>query len=162
MSGHSFGAITTQVVAGQNSPGRKQTADPRIRAALPMSPSARPAQFADRLFGNVQIPWLLMTGTEDVSPIGDIKVADRLAVFPALPPGDKYELVLDGGEHSAFSERAVGRDQKGSQAQHHRSILAISTAFWEAYLKDDAAARRWLQSDSVKEVLASGDRWQKK
>jgi len=37
-----------------------------------------------------------MTGTKDVAPVGAADLESRLAVFPALPPGGKYELVLDG------------------------------------------------------------------
>ena len=51
----------------------------------------------------MNIPWMLMTGTKDVAPIGDADMKSRLAVFPALPPGGKYELVLYGAEHSAFT-----------------------------------------------------------
>ena len=58
----------------------------------------------------MEIPWLLMTGTKDVAPIGEADLESRLAVFPALPPGGKYELVLDDAEHSAFTDRALPGD----------------------------------------------------
>ena len=107
MSGHSFGAHATQAVSGQSFPppwGRSLT-DPRIAAALPLSPSAPQAGSATAAFGGVAIPWLLMTGTKDIARIGPATLASRLAVYPALPPGGKYELVLDGAEHSAFGDR---------------------------------------------------------
>ena len=41
MSGHSFGAITTQAVSGQTLPGGKAIfTDPRIKAAIIFSPSS--------------------------------------------------------------------------------------------------------------------------
>jgi hypothetical protein len=71
--------------------------------------------------------------------------------------------VLDKAEHSAFGERALTGD-KGVQRNpnHHRAILATSTAFWDAYLREDPAARKWLDGDEVRQVLDPADRWQKK
>jgi predicted dienelactone hydrolase len=162
MTGHSFGAVTTQAVSGQSYLGRQTFTDPRIKAALPMSPSSNKLTTPDKLFGNVSIPWLLMTGTNDTSLINDTDVESRLAVYPALPEGSKYELVLDKGEHSAFSERALPGDRVERNPNHHRAILAISTAFWDAYLKEDPSARKWIDSDDVRNVLEPADRWQKK
>jgi predicted dienelactone hydrolase len=162
MSGHSFGALTTQAVSGQSFLGRKPFTDTRIKCALPMSPSANKLMESERSFGNVSIPWLLMTGTNDTSPINDTDVESRLAVYPALPAVSKYELVLDKAEHSAFSERALLGEQVKRNSNHHRAILAISTAFWDAYLREDVAARKWLDSDEVRQVLDPADRWQRK
>ncbi len=163
MSGHSFGALTTQAVGGQSFPllGAKGT-DGRIRAALPMSPSAPRAGDVQKAFGQVKIPWMLMTGTEDNSRIVNLTVAERLAVYPALPPGGKYELLLNGARHSAFTNRPLPGDSGGRNPNHHRSILALSTAFWDAYLKDDPAARAWLDGAGPRSVLEPEDGWQHK
>ena len=45
---------------------------------------------------------------------------------------------------------------------HHRVILGLSTAFWDAYLRKDAEARSWLNGDSPRNVMEKQDRWQKK
>jgi hypothetical protein len=71
----------------------------------------------------------------------------RLGVYPALPPGDKYELVLHEAEHGAFGERV---------------ILALSTAFWDAFLKEDTEAKAWLNSEGPRSVLEKDDKWQRK
>ena len=163
MSGHSFGAITTQAVSGQRFlGGRRDFSDPRIDAAVMFSPSAPRRGGTDAAFAGVSRPWLLMTGTRDTALIGDATVESRLAVYPALPPGDKYELVLDRAEHSAFTDRALPGDREARNPNHHRAILALSTAFWDAYLRGDAAARVWLQGDAARAVLESADRWQRK
>ena len=164
MSGHSFGAVTTQGVSGQRTAlGAASFTDTRIKAALAMSPSS-PRNGGDpkRAFGGVTIPWLLMTGTNDVGLVGDADVASRLAVFPALPPGGKYELVLNGAEHSAFSDRALPGDKEKRNPNHHRAILALGTAFWDAWLREDAEARAWLDGAGPSSVLEQQDRWQKK
>jgi predicted dienelactone hydrolase len=163
MSGHSFGAVTTQAVSGQTYfLGRVSFTDPRIDAAIAFSPSSPRRGDPESAFAAVAIPWLLMTGTADVAPIGDADVASRLAVFEALPKGGKYELVLDGAEHSAFTDRALPGNVRPRNPNHHRAILAISTAFWDAYLRDDAAARAWLDGDGPRSILEKGDRWQHK
>jgi predicted dienelactone hydrolase len=163
MSGHSFGAVTTQAVSGQTFPwvGARFT-DGRIRAAIAFSPSGPKSGDAAAAFGSVGIPWMLMTGTRDVAVIGDTDVASRLAVFPALPKGDKYELVLFDAEHSAFGDRALPGDKMGRNPNHHRAILALSTAFWDAYLRGDADALAWLRGDEARSVLEEKDRWQLK
>lgn len=163
MSGHSFGAVTTQAVGGQSfARGRVDFTDDRIDAAIAFSPSSPRRGDPEAAFGDVSIPWLLMTGTEDVAAIGDADLASRLAVFPALPPGGKYELVLEGAEHSAFTDRPLPGDDRPRNPNHHRAILAVSTAFWDAYLGDDHGARAWLDGGGPRSVLESGDSWQHK
>ena len=164
MSGHSFGAQTTQAVSGQSLPlvGQRFT-DGRIKAAVIMSPgSPQGRRDPGDAFADVTIPWLLMTGTKDTSLIGGQTVESRLAVFPALPPDVKYELVLHDAEHSAFTDRPLPGDRKSRNPAHHRSILAISTAFWDATLRDEPAAQAWLDGDGPRSVLGQDDRWQKK
>lgn len=161
MSGHSFGAVTTQAVSGQAIPlGGAMLTDKRICAAVAFSPSSPRRGEPATAFGSVKIPWMLMTGTKDVSVIGNEPVSSRLAVFPALPPGDKYELVLNDAEHSAFGERALPGDSVKRNPNHHRAILALSTAFWDAYLRQSEPAREWLKGNGPRSVLEEKDRWQ--
>jgi predicted dienelactone hydrolase len=164
MSGHSFGAVTTQAVSGQlATSGKARFTEPRIKAAIMFSPSSPTVGTAKQVFAQVKIPWMLMTGTKDVVPmLTNTDVKSRLAVFAALPPGGKYEVVLDRAEHSAFTDRPLPGDSEKRNPNHHRVILALSTAFWDAYLKNDAAAKAWLDSDGPKSVLEKDDKWQKK
>lgn len=164
MAGHSFGAQTTQAVSGQTLPlvGRRFT-DPRIKAAAIMSPgSPRGRADAGTAFEAVAIPWLLMTGTRDTAAIGGQTVESRLAVFPGLPAGRAYELVLHDAEHSAFTDRPLPGDRVDRNPNHHRVIRAITTAFWDAFLRDDPEARRWLDGDGPRSVLDPDDRWRRK
>ena len=162
MSGHSFGALTTQYVSGQAVLGKQRYTDKRIVAAIPMSPSSPQVGDTGKAFGEVKIPWLCMTGTDDNSAIGNADVNSRLAVFPALPEKNMYELVLNKAEHSVFTERPLPGDSQPRNPNHHQSIKAISTAFWDACLRDDAEAKRWLDGDQVRSVLETDDRWQRK
>ena len=160
MSGHSFGAVTTEAVSGEALPnGRQLYTDPRITAAIAFSPSSPKAGSAARAFGEVKIPWMLMTGTKDTAPIGHETVQSRLAVYPNLKLAPKYEVVLNNAEHSVFTDRALPGDREPRNPNHHRVILALSTAFWDAYLKDDAAARAWLNGNQPRSVMEAEDQW---
>lgn len=163
MCGHSFGAQTTQCVGGQSAPlVGARFRDDRIDAALPMSPAPPARGDVRKAFGDVRIPWLLMTGTHDGSPIDDRDPATRREVYPALPTTiDRYELVLHEAEHSAFGETPLRGETKARKATHHRSILALSTAFWDCHLRGDAAARAWLHGDDPRRVLDAEDLWQR-
>ena len=89
MCGHSFGAATMQAVSGQKFllGGNSQT-DKRIKAALLFSPSSpRRGMTPAAAFSEVTLPWMLMTGTRDVAPVGEQTVESRRAVYAALPAG---------------------------------------------------------------------------
>jgi predicted dienelactone hydrolase len=160
MSGHSFGAVTTQAVSGQLFPLGGDLSDARIKAAMALSPSVPRRGDAKRAFGSVTIPWLLMTGTHDASPIGGQTPESRLGVYAALPPLQKYQLVLEGAEHSAFSDRALPGDSKPRNPNHHKLMLAFSTAFFDSVLRSDKAAKVWLEGAGAKALLEAGDRWE--
>lgn len=166
MGGHSFGAVTTQAVSGQKfGPLGQKFTDKRIRAAVAFSPSPPAIGSAADAFGSVAIPWMLMTGTKDESIIARTTAKQRREVFRQLPKsGHAYELLLDGAEHEAFGDERPTRRRAGSKRNpnHHKAIKAISTAFWDAYLKDDAEAKTWLNGADAKSVLEPADVWQKK
>jgi predicted dienelactone hydrolase len=161
MSGHSFGAVTTQAVSGQSFPdGGQRLTDARITAAIAFSPSSPKRGRAAQTFGEVKIPWLLMTGTKDVAPIGNTDMKSRRAVYLNLKGAPKYEVVLNNAEHSAFTDRALPGDHETRNPNHHRVILALSTAFWDAYLRDDTAASEWLNSKQPRSIMEAEDQWQ--
>jgi predicted dienelactone hydrolase len=162
MSGHSFGAVTTQAVSGERFALGRRLTDERIKAAVIMSPSGPRRGDVNQAFGGVKIPWLLLTGTKDTAPIGETDLKSRLSVYPALPPGNKYELVLDKAEHSAFTDRPLPGETEKRNPNHHRAILAVTTAFWDAYLRGDEGAKKWLDGDGPRKVLEKEDRWQRK
>jgi predicted dienelactone hydrolase len=168
MSGHSFGAATTQAVSGQSMrAGGSRFTDARIKADVIMSPSVPNAGSAEQAFGAVKLPWLLMTGTKDGAhfrnmAMGGADASTRLGVYPALPPGDKYQLVLKDAEHSAFVDRALPGESLPRNPNHHRAVLALSTAFWDAFVKGDAEAKAWLHGDALRSVLEKEDLYQRK
>lgn len=162
MSGHSFGALTAQTLGGQLqesvSPADRDCCA-RIRATLAMSPSPPPGNLEAAL-GSVRIPWLMMTGTKDHAPLGYMTPALRREVFNHLPPTiDRYELTLGGGHHFAFTDNRLPPAVAPRNMNHHQTILRVSTAFWDAHLRRDSAAKNWLQGQRVRSTLDPGDRW---
>jgi predicted dienelactone hydrolase len=161
MSGHSFGAVTTQAVAGQAfGGGRISFAEKRIDAALMMSPSIPKRGDPADAFAAIRIPCLLMTGTLDDSPIGDTTPESRLQVFPNLTNAAAWQVVFDKATHMSFGDRDfAGKEQK--EERYHQAILALSTAFWDANLKGEKPARVWLNGGGAREALAPEDKWQR-
>lgn len=159
MSGHSFGAQTTQVMAGQSA-GRLSLRDPRVDAAVMMSPSPPARGDAATAFGTVKIPCLLMTGTLDDSPIGNTTPADRLKVFPHLTEAPAWQVVFDKATHMDFGQRAV-KSGASKETRYHRAILGLTTAFWDAELKGRPEALKWLNDGGAEKVLLPEDRWEK-
>jgi dienelactone hydrolase len=157
MAGHSFGGGTAQAVMGRKFPGNRQFAEPRLDAFLVLSPSVGQVGDPTDEFGHVEAPVMCMTGTRDASPIGSWPTPEsRRKVYAALPQGDKFQLVFDGGNHFTFAGQIVRSDR------YHPDILEISTTFWQAYLEEDATARRWLKSEKPRTDLAlqAGDVWE--
>jgi predicted dienelactone hydrolase len=161
MSGHSFGAMTTQAVAGQAfGGGRFSFTEKRIDAALMMSPSIPKRGDPADAFAAIRIPCLLMTGTLDDSPIGETTPESRLEVFPNLTNAPAWQVVFDKATHMSFGDRDLaGKEQKGDR--YHKAILALSTAFWDANLKGEKPARVWLNGGGAREALAPEDKWQR-
>ncbi|MEM6916373.1 MAG: acetylhydrolase [Verrucomicrobiota bacterium] len=163
MSGHSFGAHTTQAVMGQKFPVDRSFQEPRLQAFLAFSPSTSKQMSPEESFGEVEAPVLLMTGTKDGSPLEpEMNPETRTRVYGGLSPGNKFQLVLEDAEHFAFSEGGDGfRDRKRID-HHHPAILKISTLFWNAYLKGEESARSLLQSEKLREKvgLVEADVWE--
>ncbi|HVJ47482.1 MAG TPA: alpha/beta fold hydrolase, partial [Luteolibacter sp.] len=117
ISGHSFGAHTAQIVAGQEFAGGKISfRDPRVSAAIMMSPAPPALGDPAKSFESIRIPCLLLTGTLDESPIGKTTPADRLKVFPSLTNAAAWQVVFDKATHSSFGGRGNGG--------YHPDILA--------------------------------------
>jgi predicted dienelactone hydrolase len=153
MAGHSFGAWTTLVVAGQRigrevaSGSNPSYADPRVKAAIAMSASIpRKGEDFDSAFGAIHIPVLHMTGTLDDSPLGETKAAERRIPYDHIHGADQYLVTFTGGDHMIFSGRLANVSERAARdAVFQDLILQGTTAFWDAYLKGDAAAKSWLE-----------------
>jgi predicted dienelactone hydrolase len=162
MSGHSFGAHTTQALAGQRFPMPGVAADPRITSAVAFSPSP-PVRGSDtQAFGAITMPFLSITGTADVAPIvPNVSAADRERPFRAMPPGGKYLLVLDGANHMVFNGQDGLRGAASTASPHIRqTVIEATTLFWRWTLWGDLEARRRL--DGLGATLPPQDRFEQR
>ncbi len=160
MSGHSFGAQTTLAVAGQSTPWGSGVSglDKRITAAIAFSPNARTKTNLDAQYGDIRMPFFSITGTRDAAILGDGTVyTDRQVPFRHMPKGDKYLVTFRDGDHMVFGghtlrgKRVVERD-----SEIQKQVKAATLAFWDASLKGDKDAQKWLQAD-FKAGLGDGD-----
>ncbi len=169
MSGHSFGAQTTMAIAGQATPaGRGQSGfDNRITAAIAFSPNARIKVSLDKQFGDIRLPVFSITGTLDGSVLNDgTEAAHRMLPYQHMPVGDKYLVVYDGGVHMIFGgQNTAGRRSMAVRdVAIQQDVKASTLAFWNAYLKNDAGALKWLTyaRGGFRDTLASADRFDTK
>lgn len=154
MAGHSFGGWTTMALVGERFKAEGPTfADPRITAAIAMSaPVPRPAAERDRAFSEITTPVFHMTGTLDDSPVGETVASERRIPFDKMDKAETCLVIFNGADHMAFSGHIVPR---ASDAGYQRLILAGSTAFWDAYLKGNSAAKAWLYQGGFRDLLGA-------
>jgi len=168
VAGHSFGGYTAIAVAGQTFPGGITFGDKRVKAVVAMSPPVR--QPNAKQFEPITIPVLIMTGTLDESPLGGGGGADeRLKVFNMLTGCQRYLLVFEGGDHMVFSGRSANADRvklpgnagdRAKDPEFQAFVKASTLRFFDAYLKGDDAAKRWLTADDgAKAALGSNGTW---
>jgi predicted dienelactone hydrolase len=165
MSGHSFGAGTTLAVAGQNfaAAGRDlEVKDKRVKAAIYLCPPVMGGKSsAGAVYGEIQIPGLLLTGTEDNSPIRETKAEDRRIPYDGIKSPHQYLVNFVGADHAAFGGRSF-RAAKDGDDKFHEMVDVVSTKFLDASLKGNPAAWQWLDSDQIKSYLGNAAMFERK
>ena len=126
-----------------------------------------PAQWRDgvilvRTYGTIRVPCFHMTGTRDDSPLGETRAADRRIPYDHMFGGDNYLLTFAGGDHMVFSGRPRAAAGGEKDERYHALILAGSTAFWDAYLNGDTAAKAWLADGDFQAALGDAGTFEKK
>jgi predicted dienelactone hydrolase len=168
LCGHSFGAHTTLGLAGQRYPGFEGVTESRLASFIAFSPSLPTLGNARQAFERITRPLLCLTGTLDSDVVGVGATPERRrAVFDALPPGNKAQLVLTDADHMTFAGQTgraveiVPRQQltRDLQPAHHALVANITADWWRATLLNDAAARTRL---AAPQGLNPGDNWQQK
>lgn len=153
MSGHSFGAMTTQVMAGQMFPNAQNELislrDDRISCGVLYSPVpiahlAGDVPPAD-LYSSIDIPLLHMTGTDDSSPLEDFGYEQRLIIHKHADHPEQYIQVLEQGDHMVYNGTRGKLNANPMRELHEDEIKMGALTFWDAYLKDDARAKAWLK-----------------
>jgi pimeloyl-ACP methyl ester carboxylesterase len=167
VGGHSFGAYTTQLIGGvtvdlPNQPKGQSFADKRALALIVLSGQGRNQQgLTETSWQNLKLPMLNVTGSLDRGAGG--QGADwKQEPYNFSPPGDKYQLFLEGADHGLGG---ISGARLGAARENPEQLAAIKTvtlAFWNAYLKQDAAARSFLQSDQPQRMNPGIVKWSRK
>ena len=166
VAGHSFGAWTSLVLAGQRIAAGYADgplypvdayADPRVRAALAMSPPVRRhhdgAPTYDDIYGSIAVPLMVMSGTRDLSPVGDQRPEERRIPFDHARAHEGELVTFRDGDHWIYSGRGFHKRMLDTDLRFQSVIAEASTRFWDAYLRGDRRARAWLRGGGLKERL---------
>ncbi|MEO8443631.1 MAG: alpha/beta fold hydrolase [Gammaproteobacteria bacterium] len=157
VAGHSFGAAIALSKAGlwMRTPdgGRQQYLDSRIRGAVIMSGVGQmDDMMAPDAFTGLTTPLIATGGTLDVGNTGGPVIHPwewRMSAFTLAPPGDKYSVVLERGDH--YLGGLICRTDRGGDDDPEGAAIdaALTLAFLDAYVKQDPAARRFLASTDI-------------
>lgn len=169
MGGHSFGSHTAMLLGGtklasgsfgdcgnQNRGNNGvQFCDDRVKAFLLLSPQGsgraltETADFDQSAWDDFVRPMMIVTGTEDNGRRKQ-NYLWRSEAFHLAPPGDKYLIVIDGGYHGFGGITGTRFFGSGpANPLHVEWMLEITLAFFNHYVKDDAAATEVLTEEHL-------------
>ena len=161
MSGHSFGAMTTQVMCGMMFPdegGRLRSfRETRFKCGMVYSPVPIQHLALDDprdIYGGIDRPMFFMTGTDDDSPIEGWGYQKRLMVHEHTDDADKHLLVIKDGDHMVFNGSRGKLGDNPNRARHEDIIKIMSLAYWDMKMKNDPAATNWLTQGGAVTWLA--------
>ena len=169
IAGHSFGGMIAQITWGQ--PLKDLHSSERVSyalgfdAAIVMSGVGRMAQMADGSFDDMPGPVLVTGGTLDTGNTGGPTVFPwewRMSAYDLSPPGHKYSVVLEEGDHYlggliCREDRGGLENRGGAHDTEGLEILAgVTTAFLDAWLRNDAAAMRFLEEFEQHAAITEG------
>jgi predicted dienelactone hydrolase len=173
VAGHSYGALTAMALAGRRlpQPPSGPLADPRIHAAIVLSPGVNPVSRGESMAA-VRMPVLCVTGSLDeqveigVAPRrvrAGVPLAHRLAVYRGLPPARRMLLFVEGADHMTFAGepvdtrffgRAPGWDEARERAHH--AVVAARTGGFLRRLRAATAAPAAAPWPPARETFAGG------
>jgi predicted dienelactone hydrolase len=149
-SGHSFGALTTQSMAGQiyTTPRGKEVSgyDNRIKAFIAFSPTMTKNMDAETSFKKIVSPFFGITGDADDVIIIKATADQRRIPFDNMPVKDKYLVTFVGADHASVSGQERWKDKSKDDSQYIRLIKMSTLAFWNAYLKNDDNSLEYLKN----------------
>ena len=169
IAGHSFGGMIAQVIWGQPLKDLHSTEKVSYAlgfdAAIVMSGVGEMPQMAEGSFDQVPGPVLVTGGTLDTGNIGGPTVYPwewRMSAFGLTPPGDKYSVVLEEGDHYLGGlicrEDRGGPDNRGGahDADGLEILAGVTTAFLDAWLNNDSAAMQFFDDFEAHAAITAG------
>ncbi|NWG47279.1 MAG: hypothetical protein HXY25_12135 [Alphaproteobacteria bacterium] len=142
MSGHSYGAGTTMMIAGMtlysaDGTERLNLGDPRVKAAAVLSGQGLGEGRTKISWQSVTMPQLVLTGTRDHSGRTGAPFTWRTEPFFYGPDERNYLFIVEGADHgfggiASASESLEGR--RPPNPEHVRYVESVTTAFFDAWL----------------------------
>jgi predicted dienelactone hydrolase len=158
-TGHSFGAFTAQQMlgAGAYEPDEDKwhyAKDPRIKAVVAISP---PGPMFDEItkdsWRKMTGPVLVTTGTWDTNPTFWPEWQLHKMSYDTAVAGGQYALVVEGADHYLGNLICRPEREEAPQQDALKMVQSVSTAFLDAYLKDDQQAKVFVGGDGLQEVV---------
>ena len=160
VTGHSFGAFSAQQFGGAtvldpDSGKYLSHHDPQVDAIVALSP---PGPMFDTITAQswlaLATPTLVATGTWDIQPRFWPDWRMHLMSYESALAQDKYALVTQGADH--YLGNLICRTGREAPPQNDalRMMQIATTAFLDAYLKNDEAAREFIASDQLSLLTA--------
>lgn len=165
VGGHSFGAWTTQALAGMElSAGARKVSflEPRAKAFVVLSGTGPGGVVSAAGLKAMHGPMLMITGTNDTARTGD--TGDwRKKAFELAEPGDKYLVWIEGASHNfggITGERTAAVRQflkrAGSSAdvnaKHTSLVVSAVASFFDAYVRREPKAVSYLKAKVIEEA----------
>ena len=159
VGGHSFGAYTALSVVGRF----PFDPEPRIKAAIAMSPSSPAGMSPAGLFRKIRVPVFHLTGTKDYSPIRpEIQPGDRRIPFDRIDAPGQYFVNFKDGNHMLFSGHARPFGFSRMEKECQPLIQEMTLKFLDAKLRHDTDAEKWLNGTPLTELLGERATLEKK
>jgi predicted dienelactone hydrolase len=158
VGGQNMGAWTALSAAGLAAVGEdgqeSSLPDPRVKAALLLVPPEAAATRRQKLrFEHIKVPCLHVIGAL-AGDRQDLQVAERRLAFDRISGADQVLVTLLGGGAPKRAERPAA----AGDPVFREHVKVIATAFLDAYLRQDAAARAWLGGGGLAAALGGDGR----
>lgn len=162
ISGHSFGAMTAQAMAGMELPDEQgqmtSFREERFKAGILYSPvpirHLTDERAEKKAYNEISIPLFHMTGTDDSSPIEGFDYEHRLRVYEESKE-EKHLLILNQGDHMVFNGTRGQLAANVKRRRHEEIIKVAALAYWDAMLKNDETAREWLTGGGFSDYISA-------
>ena len=156
--GHSMGALVATIITGlpvlEPDGSQASYADDRFDVAILLSGPGPLPTIPAHAWDDIQLPTFVSTGTRDHANRGGPGATWewRLGAYERTPGGNKHAVVIDEADHFIGGLICDERGEGPPDEEALTIVLSASTAFLDAYLKQDSAAMAYLNAAAVAEL----------
>ncbi len=166
VGGNNLGAWTALAAAGLATVGKdgeeSSLPDPRVKAALLFFPPPAAAQGGRLRFEHVKVPCLHVVGAPAGGRESDAQAAARRIAFDQIAGAGQVLVTVTVAAAAAGAPAGAAAGAGGPEPDRAKAtpgyLKAISTAFLDATLRHDAAAKSWLAGGGLAAWLGGGGR----